>query len=274
MIGGGMSHRMMWGKRGCPLPQNFPGLSAWYRANDTDTLFDAVSGGSNVTTNGDPVARWEDKSGSGYHLTQSDIGKRPTLKTNAKNGKNAIEFDGIDDFLTTGLVDLMRSKGVVNCFIVVQDTNVTGGNADHYPIIVNAGGNARLLMGTRRLSVAQFRTATRRLPGDTFRDVLISPSDTNFNIISSRLNYSAGGFVMSVNSRLPVQESSAITSGNTSNNQGQLFVGNIENGSVGSNFNICEIMFLEDPDVPTGDATIEYLNCIFSYFQKEYDITP
>lgn len=72
------------------------GLDAWYDASVG--LYDATSGGSAVTTNGAAIARWEDQSGNGNHLTQSVINSQSTLKTNGQGGKNGVNFDGGDYF--------------------------------------------------------------------------------------------------------------------------------------------------------------------------------
>ena len=71
------------------------GCVGWYDASDAATLFDSQSGGSTVSTNGATIARWEDKSGGGRHLTQSTANTGlPTLSTNALAGRNVVAFGG------------------------------------------------------------------------------------------------------------------------------------------------------------------------------------
>jgi hypothetical protein len=65
-------------------PKSVNGLNVWFDA--TQGLFDATTGGNAVTTNGASIARWEDQSGNGWHLTQSTAGSRPTLTTNCAEG--------------------------------------------------------------------------------------------------------------------------------------------------------------------------------------------
>jgi hypothetical protein len=77
-------------------PDMVSGLTGWYDASDSSTLYDATSGGSLVSADS-TVARWEDKSGSGRHLTQSTSSERPTRKTNIKNGLDVLRFDGSND---------------------------------------------------------------------------------------------------------------------------------------------------------------------------------
>ena len=269
-----MSHRMMWGRRGdgSPLPQNYSGLKLWYDASDADTLFDAVSGGSPVVTNGSPVARWEDKSGNGLHLTQATSGQRPTLNVAAKNGLDALNFDGVNDSMTTGVQDIMRNVGSAYIFTVCQDTNPTGGDSNHFISILTSGGNSRWINYTRWNNNNVFRAATRRLPSDSLSSAAFS-SDGNYNTHGTRLRFFGGGAAYSINQRIPVELFSP-TTGNTSDIPGEFEIGGL--GTTGSlPGNICELILLEDPASATDpDADVIFLNCIFSYLQNKWAITP
>lgn len=74
--------------------------SLWLDASDSSTLFDATTGGS-LPANGGDVKRWEDKSGNARHATQGTAGKFPTRVVAGKNGKDVLNFDGTDDFMST-----------------------------------------------------------------------------------------------------------------------------------------------------------------------------
>lgn len=63
-------------------PVDVPNLVAWYRA-DSLSLND-----------GDPVASWVDSSGTGNTVTQATSGKKPTFKTNIRNGLPVLRFAG------------------------------------------------------------------------------------------------------------------------------------------------------------------------------------
>jgi hypothetical protein len=54
-------------------PAQLSGLQLWLDANDSQTFYDSVSGGS-LTVNDGTVARWQDKSGNNRHATQSSTG--------------------------------------------------------------------------------------------------------------------------------------------------------------------------------------------------------
>ena len=78
-------------------PADIAGLQLWLDA--TTGLYDATTGGSEVTTDGASVARWEDQSGNGYHVTQGTANDQPTLKTSQQNSLNIVRFDGVNDFM-------------------------------------------------------------------------------------------------------------------------------------------------------------------------------
>jgi hypothetical protein len=81
-------------------PTDIAGLQLWL--DSTTGLFDATSGGSAVTTDGSSVARWEDQSGNGNHVTQTTSNNRPILKTSIVNSRNVVRFDGSNDNLSGG----------------------------------------------------------------------------------------------------------------------------------------------------------------------------
>jgi len=74
-------------------------VQLWLDASDASTLYDATSGGSLVAADGG-VARWEDKSGNGRHMTQGTAGSRPARKTAIQGGLDVLRFDGSADFMS------------------------------------------------------------------------------------------------------------------------------------------------------------------------------
>ena len=71
----------------------------WIDFSDTSTLFDATTGGSNVT-NGVGIARAEDKSGNGRNFTQGTAGSRPSWTSGVQNSLGIARHDG-GDWLTS-----------------------------------------------------------------------------------------------------------------------------------------------------------------------------
>lgn len=110
-------------------PTNISNLGLWLDA--TKGLFDATSGGNPVTTDGATVARWEDQSGNGYHVTQATSDNRPILKTSVKNSKNILRFDGSDDLLISANIS-ENNLSAMTCFVVAYVAGFGGGNFGRY----------------------------------------------------------------------------------------------------------------------------------------------
>jgi len=79
-------------------------IGGFYDPSDLSTMWKDVAGTIAVTSNGDSVARIDDKSGNGYHLVQSDTSKQPTYNTDGT--LHWLTFDGVDDCLSCGSVSL------------------------------------------------------------------------------------------------------------------------------------------------------------------------
>ena len=73
---------------------------AWFDANDITTLFQDYNGTIPVTSVGQPVGKWLDKSGNGNHAVQSVSASRPTYQIDNEGYYN-VTFDGVNDQLIT-----------------------------------------------------------------------------------------------------------------------------------------------------------------------------
>jgi hypothetical protein len=71
------------------LPTNLTNLAAWYDASNT----------SSISVSGSDVTQWNDLSGNNRHATQGTSTNRPKSGTRTMNGKNVIDFDGVNDLL-------------------------------------------------------------------------------------------------------------------------------------------------------------------------------
>lgn len=71
---------------------------AWYDPSDRSTLFQDAAMLTPVTSDGDPVGAMRDKSGAGYHLTQSSAASRPIYRS--VGSARWLDFDGVDDLLS------------------------------------------------------------------------------------------------------------------------------------------------------------------------------
>jgi hypothetical protein len=78
-----------------------------------------------VTADSDPVGKWSDQSGNGYHLTMAGA-NRPLYRTNILNSYPVIRFDGVNDYLenTSALSNIASASGYV-LFVVFKTTNIS-----------------------------------------------------------------------------------------------------------------------------------------------------
>lgn len=140
-------------------PATITGLQLWLDAADSNTLYDSTSGGSLVISDNATVARWEDKSGNSRHAIQSTANARPVLKTGIRNFKNALRFDGVNDFLDISSIQIPQPYTVFAAFIfrnngsylfdktnasnrVAIGWNASGTSQDNGKIFYFAGGTS------------------------------------------------------------------------------------------------------------------------------------
>lgn len=110
-------------------PREIQGCQLALDASIATSLYDATSGGSLVAANG-AVARWEDQSGNGYHVTQSTAGARPARRVSEANGFGALEFDGGDSLTSVSLNSSSLFSATSNTFFaIVHQQSATARNA-------------------------------------------------------------------------------------------------------------------------------------------------
>ena len=153
------------------------GLQLHLDAADASTLFDATSGGSLVAADGG-VARWEDKSGNGRHVTQGTAGNRPARKTSQQNGFDALLFDGVNDVLSfsnaitipasyTAFQVFRRQNSGISSGLLGASTGTVGYAFFWYSDNLvyersNSGGDGYTLHGTANTSTGYFVVVTTR----------------------------------------------------------------------------------------------------------------
>lgn len=104
------------------LPTGIPGLQLWLDANDSNTLYDAVVNGSLVPSNSG-IFRWENKATNSNHATQLTSSYCPIRKTSIKNNKDAILFDGSNDYMNISSLPVDQR---ITAMIVWQPNNHSG----------------------------------------------------------------------------------------------------------------------------------------------------
>ena len=96
-----------------PLPSDL-NLSLWLDASDAST----------ITQSNGSVSQWADKSGNGNHAVQPTSNNMPILASNGLGGKSVIQFDGINDYITSSDLNITQSYSI---FLVAKTNNNANG---------------------------------------------------------------------------------------------------------------------------------------------------
>jgi hypothetical protein len=135
-------------------PRKLAGLDFWLDASDASTITVATG-----------VSEWRDKSGRNKHFTQTTGNNQPATGSATMGGKNAILFDGTDDFLecATPMTDALPLTFFFVFRLVAKLSNsiyYAGGTAASNfhlrhnasggsPMVVAGGGIAHTVSGDR-----------------------------------------------------------------------------------------------------------------------------
>lgn len=91
-------------------PTAISGLVAWYDFSDLSTLFQNTIGTTPVTTDGQSIARANDKSGNSRVQLQGGVGA-PVWKANITGGKGVARFTGVNEWLTASAFQQSAAGG-------------------------------------------------------------------------------------------------------------------------------------------------------------------
>lgn len=83
----------------------------FYDLSDYSSQWQDTAATVPITATSQSVARVNDKSGLGNHMTQATAGNRP-LTTTIGSGYRGLQFDGVDDWLQTAAIDFSNSDEV------------------------------------------------------------------------------------------------------------------------------------------------------------------
>jgi hypothetical protein len=103
---------------------DIPSSRKWTPANTTTALWLDAADATTITESGGAVSQWNDKSGNGLNVSQSDSAARPTLTAQSLNGKSVLSFDGTGDFLERASVSL--HTGTWSAFALARQTAASG----------------------------------------------------------------------------------------------------------------------------------------------------
>jgi hypothetical protein len=120
-----------------------------------------ASDASTITQSGGSVSQWDDKSGSGYHLTQGTGTQQPRIDTHTQNGLAVMAFDGTNDFLGRDTATVLgKNVSGVTVYLVVDNADTLGN------VLVFAHGTSSTTsrMGFAAVS-SKFQPSWRRLDG-------------------------------------------------------------------------------------------------------------
>jgi len=88
-------------------PARIRGLALWLDASRLTGLSDGAA-----------VATWNDRSGNGHNAVQSNPSQQPSFRQQAVNNRPAVHFDGVDDALDAGEIDLYQDGQTI--FVVAR----------------------------------------------------------------------------------------------------------------------------------------------------------
>ena len=122
-------------------PAALTGLQLWLDASDASTIFEDTA---DLAEDNDSVRIWADKSGNALDASQATVASRPVYRAGEQNGRGVIEFDGADDFLTSGTVATFNNlhDGTGSLVCVVAKPGFTSNPNSEYGIIGNNGGSS------------------------------------------------------------------------------------------------------------------------------------
>jgi len=98
----------------------------WFDPSDLSTMFQDSTGTIPVTADGQSVGLIRDKSGNSNHASQTNAVKRPIYK--ASGGLHWLQFDGVDDALSTGNINLTTTNQITG-FVGCNRTLNSGSNS-------------------------------------------------------------------------------------------------------------------------------------------------
>jgi len=160
-------------------PNELTNIEAWYDGSDSSYLYDATSGGSTVSSDGQTIRRWEDKSGNSVDLTTGNTTK--TLRTTKLNSRNYVDSASAGLYTAFRKLNTNVGRNTGNLSVIaVAKCDSSGGNKGFYAIYANGSGKKRAHV---YFDDVVFKYNSIRLDSDT----------------QSRTNVNTGFFPTSVN---------------------------------------------------------------------------
>lgn len=152
--------------QGFALPSDLEGLVMWLDASDTDTITDSANA----------VSAWADKTGFNSDAIQGTASSQPITNVTTQNGKNVINWDGVNDAMSVASSTAIDDVFVGGATVFAVTKNITNNQrlwdkttssaAGHLALFTGLSGGFSLLRLEQGASTtdAKFTTATAVVP--------------------------------------------------------------------------------------------------------------
>jgi len=205
---------------------------AWFEPDPTTTFTDTA--GTTSAGVGDAVALMLDESGNGHNATQPTAAARPILRQ-AGTGEYYLEFDGVDDFMSTPSIDFTGTDKM-SVFAGVRKLS----DAQIAYIVATNGG----LVGTMQLrapgsSTADYRAVYRGNTA-TVASVAAGFAAPISNVVTAIADSSVPSVTIKVDAGTP--STSGADPGTGIFSAGQMLIGSVTSGAGFFNGQIFSIL--------------------------------
>ena len=165
---------------GIVSPLSIPGLISWHDFSSASFLATATNG-TGAVSNSSPIAYIADRSGNGWHATQSTANNRPTWSSSAINSLGAGSFNGSSNSLaTTGNYPL---SGDTPFTVVCVSTRTSGVQWS----VANAGNTQVAYFADGFASVSSFSFSNPAVSGRFTPSSVTTPVITSVTVGGSGL---------------------------------------------------------------------------------------
>lgn len=122
------------------------GVTPVFHLEATHGVYDADTGGNEVTTDATAVGRWEDQSGNNRHFTQATSGSRPVYKTNIQGSLPSLRFTAASNhFISRSFSSI---SGPFTILLVMGKSNTTSNQFAFYFTGLYFGAGTNWLFNT------------------------------------------------------------------------------------------------------------------------------
>jgi len=114
-------------------PTSITGCRLWLDGADSTTMFQNTAGTTPITTDGQTIGAWKDKSSNAYVFTQATTGNQPTYKVNIQNGCSITRWNG-------------TSTGLQSSTSIPFYTSASSGGSFFFVFMITNNSSQRFLM--------------------------------------------------------------------------------------------------------------------------------